>query len=483
MRGIVAQPLSARSGTYRKPGARPFGGVPGARPDWHQPKTGCCRPAAALGNAWRSDLAACAAEKRDAKLLLQSGKALQLPGLEVATDRDVSAIDASTTLSPLLPSAPLDVAPAFFPYRWMPVQRWQHGFTESKFFMGTFVNTLSLDLSGMDLAWNDMQLPDHASRPRQVPRCCLLGDGMILCSGMVRVTSQQDAGPEYLSSGYLARLPEGMRPTSALPYTGLCQEVAGKARSRGQEPQLVMLVVTPDGWIQCLSEHAAHSFVDLSAVRFCLGRGVAIRDQVRLHTCDLPGSRLVMLQGSLSGSSFQRDSQPPLTQLPPACRPKGDLAFVVPGARVGSHHLVSVTPTDAKGFGANVMWSDAMLDHDVINLTGIMYEVGPAGLQHSIGGREWSDNRKKIVVLEFQNILLKKYGTIKAAWDQIFDTEFAGHINFTKFGLGCRAAGYKGNLFRLWKMLDDDGGGEITLDELEMDHGQLECSALPLVPR
>jgi len=140
-----------------------------------------------------------------------------------------------------------------------------------------------------------------------------------------------------------------------------------------------------------------------------------------------------------------------------------------------------VKPTDAYGLGAEVLWSDATLDHDVINLTGIMYEASAAALQHLIGGPDWSGNRKKLVVFEFQKILLNKYGSIKAAWNQVFDTEYIGFINFTKFGLGCKAAGYKGNLFRLWRMLDEDGSGEITVEELGLEVGKLETRALPVL--
>jgi hypothetical protein len=361
------------------------------------------------------------------------------------------------------------------------VQKWQHGFAEGKFFLGTFVNTLSMILQAADFAWYDMEVPMGAPEARQTPRCCPIGDGITLCSGMVRTAPRFDIDPNTSSNLYLARLPDGMRPTEALPFAALAQEVVGKASRRGPEPKLVMVVVTPDGWIQCLSEQAANSCVDLSAIRFSTARGVAISDEVRLHTCDLAGSRFVMLQGSLAERSFPVNSVGPLAQLPPACRPAADIHFVTVGARVGSHHLVTVKPTDAYGLGADVMWSDSILDHDEINLTGIMYEVAADALQHVLGGPDWSSNRKKLVVFEFQKILLKKYGNFQAAWNQAFDKEYVGHINFTKFGLGCNAAGYKGNLFRLWRMLDEDGSGEITIDELGLDVGKLETSALPVL--
>jgi len=344
--------------------------------------------------------------------------------------------------------------------------------------MGTFVNTLSLNLSWTDLSWQELSLPDRAAEPRLPPRACPLGAGMIICSGMVRGV----ADPTGLPNAYLAQLPEGMRPASALPFIGLGRQVSGKKDRNAPEPQLTMLVVMPDGWIVSSSIHAPHSYVDLSAVRFSLGRGVGICDEVRLHTCDLAGSRVVMLQGSLAERSFPQQCHTPFCQLPPACRPASEVVFVVSGVRAGSQHLITIKPTkcQSKHLGADVIWSDAFLDHDVIHLTGVMYEVASDALEHTLGGPDWSANRKKLVVFEFQRILLRKYGSLTKAWHEAFDIEYVGHINFTKFTRGCKAAGYNGNLFRLWRMFDEDGSGEITLDELGIEVGKLDCT-LPVV--
>jgi hypothetical protein len=388
--------------------------------------------------------------------------------------------ESPTSIDAALPSSLNCLVPsAHEPYAWTPVQQWQHGFIESKYYMGTYVNTLSLNLQTTGLDWLDLQLPQDAVPPRLTPRCSLLGSGMILCSGIVRTTPIYDVDKRSVSSGYLSRLPEGMRPLDALPFAALGQEAAGKSLKCKVQPELVKLMVTPDGWIRCLSEHAEKMFIDLSAVRFCLGGGLAIRDEVRLHTCDLPSCRVIMLQGSLAERSFPVDSVNPLTELPMACRPESSVSFVVAGTRLGSHHLVTVKPTNAYGLGAEVLWSDAILDFDIINLSGIMYEACSTALQHSIEARDWSDNRKKLVVFEFQKILLKRYGTLRAAWQQAFDTESLGSINFTKFGFGCKAVGYKGNLFRLWRMFDESGNGEITLSELAMDVGKLDTRVLP----
>merc|ERR1712087_81274 len=71
-----------------------------------------------------------------------------------------------------------------------------------------------------------------------------------------------------------------------------------------------------------------------------------------------------------------------------------------------------------------------------------------------------------IFVTDFQNFLIRKFGSIEVAWHVAFDTDGSGSINFTEFGLGCKASGYVGNATRLWAALDEDRSGEISLDEL-----------------
>merc|ERR1712185_334915 len=83
-------------------------------------------------------------------------------------------------------------------------------------------------------------------------------------------------------------------------------------------------------------------------------------------------------------------------------------------------------------------------------------------------------NRRIIVVSEFQKILLKRYGSFQTAWSEAFDKEYCGFINFAKFSVGCKHAGYSGNISRLWPMLDDDHSGEITIDEIAMNVGEVE---------
>lgn len=61
---------------------------------------------------------------------------------------------------------------------------------------------------------------------------------------------------------------------------------------------------------------------------------------------------------------------------------------------------------------------------------------------------------------------MRKFGSIEEAWTYAFDTDGSGSVNFTEFGLGCKAAGYVGNATRLWAALDEDRSGEISLEEL-----------------
>jgi hypothetical protein len=329
-------PLSARSRSYAKPSSRPCGSIPGARPSWLQLKTTRKLVTGPSSNAVFSEQAAIEAERRaETEQLLQLCE--QQQNLRPAGSRAFGQAEKATVSAPkanaceengsggaALPAISrtfLDETPSVHqPYRWTPVQRWQHGFVEGQYFLGTFVNTLSLNLQDAEIDWHDMDLPSQALEPRHLPRCCDLGSGFILCIGMVRAALQHNDSADGSTKILLARLPEGMRPPVALPFAALGQEVSGKVWHRGVEPQLVLLVVRPDGWIQCLSENAANSIVDLSAVRFSLARGVAISDEVRLHTCDTPTGRYVMLQGSLAERSFPVHSHSPLAHLPPACR-------------------------------------------------------------------------------------------------------------------------------------------------------------------
>merc|ERR1712048_1270550 len=94
----------------------------------------------------------------------------------------------------------------------------------------------------------------------------------------------------------------------------------------------------------------------------------------------------------------------------------------------------------------------------------------PVGISDSssTGGSRvaWSSVRRQICVGEFQQYLTRKYGTIEGSWLVAFKNhDKSGQINYTRFCQGCKAAGYVGNVAKLWAMLDEDRSGEISLQE------------------
>lgn len=116
------------------------------------------------------------------------------------------------------------------------------------------------------------------------------------------------------------------------------------------------------------------------------------------------------------------------------------------------------------------MWKDGKWNRDTISLNGIMYEVAPGALQHPnpLESREITESQV-IAILDFQKYIMRRFGSIRNAWDHSFDADHDGIVNFTEFGLGCKAAGYVGNASRLWAAFDQDLSGTITVEELDMD--------------
>lgn len=256
-----------------------------------------------------------------------------------------------------------------------------------------------------------------------------------------------------------------MRPRKPLQFAALSREAFDVGGHVAFTSSLVTLVVLPDGWICGVSTREIEGAVDLSAIRFCLGGGISLIDEVSLHTVDVSGSRIVCLQGMLTTRYFSVHSHKPLAILPESCRPPQELPFVVAGTRSG-FNLLMVRALRGGGVGGDIMWRDSYWNHDNISLTGLMYEVHPEVLSISTLNSTWTGESLKIFVRDFQQFLVRKFGSVEAAWATAFDLDGSGAINFTEFSLGCKAAGYVGNATRLWAALDEDHSGEISLEEL-----------------
>eukprot|EP00747_Dinoflagellata_sp_TGD_P108845 gnl/TRDRNA2_/TRDRNA2_170538_c1_seq1.p1 gnl/TRDRNA2_/TRDRNA2_170538_c1~~gnl/TRDRNA2_/TRDRNA2_170538_c1_seq1.p1 ORF type:complete len:954 (+),score=191.39 gnl/TRDRNA2_/TRDRNA2_170538_c1_seq1:1-2862(+) len=68
---------------------------------------------------------------------------------------------------------------------------------------------------------------------------------------------------------------------------------------------------------------------------------------------------------------------------------------------------------------------------------------------------------------DFLHLCIRKYGTIMNAWRQCLDADGNGKLTFGEFAQACRYLGYAGDIKKLWKSLDDDNSGSISIRELD----------------
>jgi hypothetical protein len=296
------------------------------------------------------------------------------------------------------------------------------------------------------------------------PRCHLMGGNFVVCKGLVVGKCPRYHDPENGRNIKIARLPTEFRPQQPLQFAALSREAYAINGHISYSSYLVTLVVTTEGYILGIGGQEPEGTIDLSAIRFCLGKGISLVDDVSIHTCDVQGTRFVTLQGRLANRWWTRDHRHPLALLPESCRPNSEHHFIVSGTSAGGFHLLQVRPNHSFGSGGDLMWKDGVWNRDKINLTGVMFEVSPEALKCTVfaAGREGA----AVVIKDFQQFLIRRFGSIEQAWAQAFDLDGSGQINFTEFGLGCKAAGYVGNATRIWAALDEDQSGEISQVEL-----------------
>jgi Ca2+-binding EF-hand superfamily protein len=85
-------------------------------------------------------------------------------------------------------------------------------------------------------------------------------------------------------------------------------------------------------------------------------------------------------------------------------------------------------------------------------------------------------NKGAQTLSQFKHLLIMRFGSMLVAWRKALDTSGDGKLSFQEFTKACRALGYAGNIAALWKELDDDDSGVITLRELdEQAFKQLEA--------
>mmetsp|Transcript_71841 Transcript_71841/g.181270 ORF Transcript_71841/g.181270 Transcript_71841/m.181270 type:complete len:483 (-) Transcript_71841:199-1647(-) len=298
---------------------------------------------------------------------------------------------------------------------------------------------------------------------------CIAVKGLVVC--VAPPHEERDGEPLVV-----AQLPEDMRPARPLRFAALARDTA-RAHHPTTTSKLVTLVATPDGLITAEDGRAGCDEIhqgceiDMSAIRFCMGNGISLIDDAHLYLCDVNGTRLVCLQGSISERFFNVDGRKRLALLPASCRPPCEISFVSAGT-VGGYHLLVARP-DAQGNlkdSGELVWRDSKWHRDTICLNGLIWEVMPEALlfENPMTTMEATESQV-IAIMDFQRYLRGRFGSIESAWHEAFDTDGSGSVNFTEFTMGCKSAGFVGNATRLWAALDDDRSGALSLEELAHD--------------
>merc|ERR1719353_1591103 len=74
---------------------------------------------------------------------------------------------------------------------------------------------------------------------------------------------------------------------------------------------------------------------------------------------------------------------------------------------------------------------------------------------------------------EFKGVLTRKYGNLLRAWTMGLDSDGSGKLSFVEFCNSARLEGFAGNLKSLWKEMDADGEGFVTLEEFAPEIAKL----------
>lgn len=67
-----------------------------------------------------------------------------------------------------------------------------------------------------------------------------------------------------------------------------------------------------------------------------------------------------------------------------------------------------------------------------------------------------------------RHFMISSTGSVLRAWIEFFDRDMDHRISRAEFSKGMRELGYKGDVFELFSVLDDDDSNELTLDEVDM---------------
>lgn len=345
---------------------------------------------------------------------------------------------------------------------------------------GTYVNTLTFDMRKETFWGATPQVlrvdPEHFVPKGGRPWCyrlngstpCVVLKGLVVCSAPYTAQARDH---DLL----VGRLPEDMRPNKPLRFAILARD---QTLGASTSSRLVTVVAHPDGRLALepgrsgKDEVTEGCIMDLSGIRFCMGNGIALIDEVLMYMCDVNGTRVICLQGSMGERFFNVHGRKALSLLPASCRPRAETFFVAPGTS-GGYHLLQVRPyAPERGLNGagDLVWKDSKWHRDTICVNGLMWEATEeAALLDNPMAATTASESQVISIMDFQKYLIRRFGSIETAWHEAFDTDGSGSLNFTEFGMGCKASGYVGNATKLWAALDIDRSGEISLEELAAD--------------
>ncbi|CAE7474734.1 EGH1 [Symbiodinium necroappetens] len=278
---------------------------------------------------------------------------------------------------------------------------------------------------------------------------CLIDSNVVMCRGLVVRTQSTPY------TGVICQLPSSVHPSSAMIFAVLCREP-------NSQLSLKTVAVNREGMI--LGSLQPGCALDLSGIRFAMHGGFPLIDGIQLFSCKVGSQRFGILQGRTSTKFFHVSEDRALASIPADFTPSQRIAFAIPGAREGGFHLLHLEPGSQ---GGQLQWSDAVWNRDELEISGVIFEMlGDVNCLPSALVSSWSEARRGIVLMDFHKLLLSKYGSLNLAWEEAFDIDDYGCVDFAQFSLGCRRVKYCGNVCRLWSMLDPRNTGAVTFDSL-----------------
>lgn len=372
------------------------------------------------------------------------------------------------------------IAP-FKPYPWQPVQSRVHtdtGDDVAPYFQGTYVDTLSVDMNCHGAEAHSLRLGQGVESLHSWEiTSSLVAENLVVCKGIALVACAPRFDPRSGWNFRIGKLPRTMRPEQALHFAAVSKQAETIAGHQSSNSHLLHVIVGPDGWLYGMGLKDTHGAIDMSGIRFCIGRSMSLTDNVKLYSCEINNKRFISLQGDLNDRCYSNFSSKALMSLVPACRPPRELNFIVVGHRAGCFHLLRLKPSCRADLPNDLFWLDSLWNTDKIHCTGVFYEVAKEALEYSVMGQQWSTEHSRVFLRDFQAQLIRCFGSIDEAWTNWFDLDGSGDINFTEFCGGCKKAGYVGNPMRLWVLLDEDGSGDISLEELKDGTDTLEVDS------